>query len=177
MVRRTNPLPEDLRSVSIGWSWLNPGSGRRDRSIRPQWPQSIHSQGDRIILVDNLIEARNSFLRGEEPPQGADGDQKVQFRTMVACQLQEVDWWLSSHYRSVAACQTCYLIDRLNHDSLVREKSPESLIATAEDARMRESVRNLLILRALLCALLCWTAMDTTPLYNSGMDSKIVLLR
>lgn len=99
-------------------------------------------------------------------------------KTLIQCQLQEVDWWLRTYARVMAACQTRLLLSALeSSDEDEVGRMTIDLPEADNDEGFGHRVRGMLVLRAMLVGCLLASAMDLSSLYERHITEELVLLR
>lgn len=182
--------PMEWRPVDLGWSWLaepndypeivHAHADSRKIFTRPDWPLPLKVSRSDLVVFEMVINACERFSNGRplsEIPQFAE---PVLFRTCAACQLQEIDWYLYTHCKAQAACETLCLISDLGG---IQAVSAEPETSTAFDisrlSLQQRRTRILLLFRALLIAVIFHAALDFGDYVDEGPGSagaRIVLL-
>jgi hypothetical protein len=160
----------------LGRSWLVATDQDAEEAAheRPRLLPSINP-GD-LVLIGGVIEQAKAFLCSALDRDRFSFESKAFFRTRVSCQLQEVDYWLSQR-RPLAACEASRLLrDLANWEDFSSANGTTADTDTSADEE-RCSMRAILVFRALLMALLFWTALDNSPFVLSDLGSKIVLVQ
>lgn len=165
--------------ANLGCSWLaatdqNAGGGLRTAPQRPRLLPGINP-GD-LVLIGGIIKQAQAFLNNGLDRDRFTPETKAFFRTRVSCQLQEVDYWLSQ-CRPLAACEASRLLRDLANWEGLNGTTGTTFDTDNNAGEERRSMRAILVFRALLMALLLWTALDNSPFVFSELGSKIVLLQ
>lgn len=123
------------------------------------------------MVLDDVLAACVKYLAGASAFDNTSPDDRSFLRTFVACQLQEVDWCLNVHCKSIAACETLVMIKRVGEGVV-----PADLSISGE----RNAVRTILVFRAILIAVMFQGALDYSEFVDSGTGTpgaEVVLLR
>jgi hypothetical protein len=195
----------EILKLHLGWSWLWPTSGIRgwlvhlleensecpdEQLIRPKWPFDIPS--DTFVLITGVIEAAEIFLSGSKCVAADAGwDDALFFRTCVTAQLQELDSYLHTQVRALAAQEALFLIRNVREPGLScfaqlddgnegGESSKESRSWPEDDPISQPGgdtlwVRNLLSLRAILIGMLIQQALDLSSIIEIA-DRTVLLV-
>jgi hypothetical protein len=166
-------LPE---FAHLGCSWLVAIEQDAEEAAheRPKLLPRINP-GD-LVLIGGVIEQAKAFLCSALDRDRFTFETKAFFRTRVSCQLQEVDYWLSQ-CRPLAACEASRLLRDLANWEDFNSTTGTTADTDTSAGDERRSIRAILVFRALLMALLFWTALDNSRFVLSELGSKIVLVQ
>lgn len=166
---------DDGYELSLGWSWLDKEAQRAGRPAeRPHWPVYLGVEDERLVLISGIS------LHAEQI-RVAPSDTTLGWafrRTLISCQIQELDWWLMQHGRATAACQTRLLVSAMECSETNESLKMISHVHNKdENPDFSHKVRGILVLRAILIGNLLASAMDLSSLYERNVADKLVLLQ
>ena len=174
--RAYNLYRADLEGYEIylGWSWLDYEAQRKPKVQRPRWPASLGIQTENLVFMTGIAADADR----ESTTSNSNNGPWAFRRSLIECQLQEVDWWLLQHARATAACQTRLLLSALesNGGDQLRRMTID-LSEVDNDQGFRHRVRGVLVLRAVLVGCLLASAMDLSSLYERHITEELVLLK
>ena len=160
--------------IHLGWSWLDYEAQRGPSIQQPRWPARLGIHARNLVLITGI-----PANAGRESTTFNNNNAPWAFRkSLVECQLQEVDWWLLQYARATAACQTRLLLSALESsgEDEVRRMTID-LPEADNDEGFCHRVRGVLVLRAMLFGCLLASAMDLSLLYERHITEELVLLR
>ena len=160
--------------IHLQWSWLDYEAERGPSPERPRWPARLGIHARNLVLITGIpVDA------GRESTTSYNTNAPWAFRkSLIQCQLQEVDWWLLQHGRTMAACQTRLLLSALESsgEDEVRRMTIDFPEADNDDG-FGHRVRGVLVLRAMLVGCILASAMDLSSLHERHITEELVLLR
>ena len=163
----------DGYEIHLGWSWLGYEAQWGPSPERPRWPARLGIHARNLVLITGI-----PADAGRESITSNNTDAPWAFRkSLIQCQLQEVDWWLLQHAKAMAACQTRLLLSALESSGEDEVRRMTIDFPEVDDDGFGHSVREVLVLRAMLVGCLLASAMDLSSLHERHMTEELVLLR
>jgi hypothetical protein len=178
--RHRDMVKSGIKFVNLGWSWLSDPSFYQEPSesseegrtfVRPDWPFALATKD--LVIFEEVLLSCERYLNGTLPNNTTDYAGQAFLRTGIACQLQEVDWYLTNNLKAQAACETQIILHELGNN-LPEAESNQQRAASSPDwntSTEREGVRILLGYRALLIAMLFHLALDYSDFMHDGVGS------